>query len=336
MDKQWKGENIVNNKILSYLPDEVKVIIQKGFKYINEDIIEIRLRVNQPPEIITCKDKYFLNKEGKLHRFIDYKNHKKIFKLDKNILKKAILILSDHSLYALERQLREGFITIEGGHRVGFTGEVVTEDGLIKRIRNINSVNYRITREFPGVADKILDKIYNFKNDHIYNTLIISPPLCGKTTLLRDLVRLLSEGVRTLGILGKKVGVVDERSEIGGSYNGIPQNRIGYRTDILDNCPKSEGMMILIRSMSPEVIAVDEIGDKKDIKAIQNTLTAGVSLITTIHGESIESIKQRPGLEKIFKNKYFERYILLSRRKGIGTIEGIFDRRGGVVSGEYC
>lgn len=327
--------NPVNKKILSYLPDEVKQIINKTLKRINEDIIEIRLRVNQPPEIITSQNKYFLSKEGYPHQLIDYKTYRKIYKLDKSILKKAILILTDHSLYALERQLKEGFITIEGGHRIGFTGEVVTEAGFIKRIRNINSVNYRITRELPGVAHKVVDKIYNFKNDYVHNTLIISPPLCGKTTLLRDLVRLLSEGVSKLGISGKKVGVVDERSEIGGSYNGIPQNRIGYRTDILDNCPKSEGMLILIRSMSPEVIAVDEIGDKKDIKAIQDTLTAGVSLITTIHGESLKRIQQRPGLEKIFKNKFFDRYILLSRRKGIGTIEGIYDRQGGVVRGEY-
>ena len=322
----------MDKNLINYLPHEVKVLIKQAFKYLNEDIIEIRLRVNQPLEIITYYNKYFLNEEGQPKKSYEL-NKKNITQINSNLLKKAILILTEHSLYAVERQLKEGFITIEGGHRVGFTGEVVTESGSIKRIRNINSINYRITREVQGVGNNIVSKIYNFKRDYVYNTLIISPPLCGKTTLLRDLVRLLSEGVQSLGIEGKKVGVVDERSEIGGSYNGIPQNRIGYRTDLLDNCPKSEGMLLLIRSMSPEVIAVDEIGDERDIEAIQHTLNSGVSLITTIHGESLKGVQQRPGLDKIFTNKYFQRFIILSKRKGIGTIEGIYDRQGGVLSG---
>jgi stage III sporulation protein AA len=314
VDKPFERSGNMDKKLIGYLPDEVKKIIRRTLSWLTDEIIEIRLRVDQPLEVITYNNRYFLNKRG--YPMGDYNNKKKSFYIGSKILKKAILILTEHSLYALERQLKEGFITIEGGHRVGFTGEVVTEAGSIKRIRNINSINYRITREVTGAADKVVGKLYNFKNNIVYNTLIISPPLCGKTTLLRELIRVLSEGISSLGIEGKKLGVVDERSEIGGSYNGVPQNRIGYRTDLLDNCPKSEGMLILVRSMSPEVIAVDEIGDERDVESILHTLNAGVSLITTVHGESLDQVQQRPGLKKLFTNRSFQRYIILSKKKG--------------------
>ena len=317
----------IAGEIINYLPTEIAKIIRGTGIWLKQRIIEIRLRVNQPLQIITYFDEYFLSSEGKR---TDRLNSSYIVR--SHHLEKAFLILSRNSFYALERQLIEGFITIPGGHRVGFTGQVVVEKGEIKTIKKISSLNYRITREMPGIATKIIKKIYDRPNDSIYNTLIISPPLCGKTTLLRDLVRVISEGLPALGLRGKKIGVVDERSEIGGSYNGIAQNKIGKRTDLLDNCPKAQGMLLLIRSMSPEVIAVDEIGREEDVTAIQEAFNAGVSILTTVHGKDLSSLKARPSIRELLLSNVYQRFIILSKRQGIGTIDSIVDQEGkGVI-----
>ncbi len=311
----------MEQKLLSYLPVNIKKIVANAGNWLNDQLLEIRMRVNQPLQIIAYHNEYFLTPEGQKAE----KNNEPYIVTGKD-LKKAMLILTDNSIYAMQRQLREGFITVQGGHRVGFTGQVVLENGEIKSIKNINSLNYRVTREIIGMGNKVVPKIYNDKRDYYYSTLIISPPLCGKTTLLRDLIRLISSGVPELGIKGKKVGVVDERSELAGAYNGVPQNKIGTRTDLLDNCPKADGMLLLIRAMSPEIIAVDEIGRKEDIRAIEEAVNSGVSLITTVHGKDLNSLRARPRFQNLIK--YFKRFIILSKREGIGTIDNIINNMG--------
>ena len=309
------------NNILQHLPAKVKKIIQKINYDLNTEVLEIRLRINQPLQVVTYNNDFFITENGK-----KTVNNQKAYNVSREDIEEAKLILTKNSRYAMERQFQQGFITIKGGHRVGFTGEVIYENNHIKTIKNINSFNYRITREVIGAGKKIINKIYNNQRDSFYNTLIISPPLCGKTTLLRDLIRLISSGYKKIGTKGRNVGVVDERSEIAGSYNGIAQNNLGSRTDVLGNCPKSEGMMLLIRSMSPEVIAVDEIGGKKDVTAIKEVIKAGVTLITTIHGKNISSIKLKPGLRSLIKQKVFQRYLLLNQRDKIGTIKKVFNQ----------
>jgi len=310
----------MSRKILQYLPPKISNIINNLKFKLGKEILEIRLRVNQPLQIVTDSKHHYITQNGALTP-----DSSQGYCITGEDIKKAKLILTENSIYALKRQLKQGFITIPGGHRVGFTGEVIFENNEIKTIKNINSLNYRITREVIGSAKKIVKKIFNFRERRFFNTLIISPPICGKTTLLRDLIRIISYGEKSTGIKGRTVGVVDERSEIAGSYNGIPQNDIGPRTDVLDNCPKAEGMMLLIRSMSPEIIAVDEIGKKDDIKAIREVLNAGVTLITTIHGNSLPSLKLRSDVGGLIKDNLFQRYIILNKKKGIGTVEKILN-----------
>jgi stage III sporulation protein AA len=231
--------------------------------------------------------------------------------------------ISNYSLYAFEEEIRQGFITINGGHRIGIAGKIIIEDDVIKGMKHISFINVRLAHQVKGCADQVLPYIINQQGKGIYHTLIISPPRCGKTTLLRDIIRQLSDGSSLLA--GMSIGVVDERSEIGACYMGTPQNELGIRTDILDCCPKAKGMLMLIRSMSPQIIAVDELGSKEELEAIDYVIGCGCKLIATVHGSSLEDIRNKPTLGELIEKRLFERYIILSNVRGIGHLEEIYD-----------
>ncbi len=260
----------------------------------------------------------------------DYdKLHKNAYIILKNEIRETMEYISNFSLYAFEEEIKQGFITITGGHRVGIVGKAVLDDNKIKSIKHISFINIRLSHQIKGCGDKVLSYLLD-EYDNCYHTLIISPPRCGKTTLLRDVIRQLSNGNGRRP--GMTVGVVDERSEIGACYMGIPQNDLGIRTDVLDCCPKAKGMLMLIRSMSPSVIAVDEVGSGEDIDAIEYVMNCGCKLIATVHGNSIEDIKSKPILGKLVEERLFERYILLSNAKGVGHLEAIYDAHGNKIS----
>lgn len=282
-------------------------------------IYEIRLRVNAPLIVIYQGKEYFLTLEGELIR-----EEAKAYHVQTEDLKEMLEYISGYSLYAFEEEIRQGFLTIVGGHRVGIAGKTILDGNKIKSLKYISYINLRLSHQIKGCASPILP--YIIKNRQICHTLIISPPRCGKTTLLRDLIRQVSNGNRYMP--GVSVGVVDERSEIAGSYQGIPQNDLGIRTDVLDCCPKAEGMMMLIRSMSPEVVAVDELGDYEDIHAIESVIHCGCKLFATVHGSSIEDIKRKPLLQRLMQEKVFERYIVLYKKDCAGQIKAIYDERG--------
>ena len=191
-------------------------------------------------------------------------------------------------------------------------------------MKYISFINIRLSHQIKGCADPVMP--YIRQGSEIYHTLIISPPRRGKTTLLRDVIRQLSDGDRVYR--GMTVGVVDERSEIGACYMGIPQNELGIRTDILDCCPKVQGMLMLIRTMSPQVIAVDEIGSREDMEAMIHVMNCGCKLIATVHGSSIEDIRSKPILRKLLQERIFERYIVMNSQEQIGKIAEIFDCQG--------
>ena len=271
-----------------------------------EGVQEIRLRSGRP---------VFLKEAGK-SRFLDETP------LTTADIRETVSLLSAYSLYAFEEELRQGYLTIEGGHRVGFCGKAVLEQGEIRTLKQINALNIRIAGEQKGWGEKILP--FLMEGEAFCHTLIVSPPGCGKTTLLRDLVRCLSEGLRT-------VGVVDERGEIAPLRDGMPQMDVGPCTDVLEGCPKAKGMVLLLRSMSPDIIAVDELGRAEDISALEEVLNAGVRIIATAHGSDFDDIRQRPQLGTLVERRIFERYLFLSNRKGVGTLEEIRDRKGDII-----
>lgn len=277
------------------------------------EIEEIRLRANKPLILYKNNQGFFLDENGE----IKSENGLIVTKED---IEKIYLLMCDYSLYTMEEDIKQGFLTLRGGHRVGIAGKVVNEGGKIKTIKNISCLNIRIAKEVKGCALSLAKSIYK---DGIKHTLIVSPPGCGKTTILRDLVRLLSNGIKDIDLVGKKVTVVDERSEIASCYLGIPQNDVGIRTDVLDGCPKVEGLMMAVRTLSPDVIAVDEIGSIKDAEAIMDAINTGVKVISTVHGKDLDDVLKRRGIKLLFENECIDVVVFLSNKNGPGTIENI-------------
>ncbi len=239
-------------------------------------------------------------------------------------LEELISYVCASSLYAYEDEISRGYLTLPGGHRMGLVGEAVLEGGeQIRTLRHISGVNIRIAHEIIGAADGLLPEL--FRNGQLLNTLLLSPPGCGKTTLLRDLVRQLSDGSAYAG--GMTVGLVDERSEIAGCFAGIPQNDVGMRTDVLDGCPKAEGMLLLIRSMAPQVIAVDELGDAQELWAVRQALKCGCRILATMHAGSCDEAAERlAGGGRAGPGRIFSRYVMLARREGRCVVDAVLDR----------
>ena len=302
----------IKDKLINYFGKNIKVLLNNiDYKYF-EDIEEIRIRLDKSIIFKSFKKECYIYKDGSIsHIFLE----EKIYKPTIEDIAQTIETMGEYSIYALEQELKNGFITLKGGFRVGVAGKVIIENDKIKTIKNISSINIRIAREIKGCSNNIL-KYINIPK--IKSTMIISPPNCGKTTLLRDIIRNISDN-------GENVSIVDERSEISGTYMGKAQLDIGKRTDVLDRCSKAEGMIMLLRSMSPSVIAVDEIGSDKDIEAIEKIANSGIKIISTIHSYNIEDIKKKSNMKNILENKIFERYVVLNRKNGACNIDKIYD-----------
>lgn len=299
-------------RILNVLPGSIRRILhQEELEY--GYLQEIKLRTEKPL-LLTYKGS----------ELIPGRQRGQPYYVTRDDIREMLEYISNYSLYAYEEEMKQGFITIEGGHRIGMTGQAIVEGGKVKNLKYISSINVRMSHEILGCADTVFP--YITRQKRLCHTLIVSPPGCGKTTLLRDLIRQISTGNRY--IKGMSVGVVDERSEIGGCYMGVAQNQLGIRTDVLDGCPKAEGMIMIIRSMRPEIIAVDEIGTAEDVHAIEYAMHCGCKMLATVHSQSVEELKRRPMLGKMIEEERFERYIVLGCEQEVGRITGIYDERG--------
>ena len=294
---------INEDEILRVLPLDISSEI-KGY-LINESLQEIRIKANKPIIVNLSNKEVILDRSATT-----------------NDLKQILVRISNYSLYAYEEEIKQGYITIKGGHRIGMAGECVISQGEVKTIRNISSINMRICREVKGSSNEIMKFIVS--NDRVYNTLIISPPKCGKTTILRDMARNISNGMPINNLTGKKVSIIDERSEIASCFNGVPQLDVGIRSDILDNCFKKDGMIMAIRSLSPEVLICDEIGTDGDIEALNMAFNSGVNIVVTIHGYNIDDVYKRNVFKDLLEKSILERIVVLSSRRGPGTIENIY------------
>ncbi len=320
----------VQNDIMPYLIQSIKVILMKMDTEKLDNLQEIRMRAGKPLMAYYRNRDLFVTADGELS-----KDSKAAYIVTQSEIIKSVELMSENSVYAFQDEIKSGFITLKGGHRVGLSGRVILQEGQIRNIKDFNGLNIRVAKEISGCSSHLIRYIIKNNND-IYNTLIIGPPQCGKTTILRDVSKNLSNGLEELDFVGLKIGIVDERSEIAACSKGIPQNDVGFRTDVMDSCPKAPGMEMLLRSMSPNIIITDEIGTRGDKDAIMKVLNSGVKIIASAHGYNISELKMREELLALIKAGTFERYIVLSSNNGPGTLEEVIDSQLAVIYRRCC
>ncbi|MBA2132911.1 stage III sporulation protein AA [Capillibacterium thermochitinicola] len=305
-------------QVLPFLVPRIRWALERFRRAVPEKwakLEEIRLRAEQPLQV-EVGESLLVTADG-----VPTIRPEQALKVEAPDVLRTVQLMGGNSLYTLEEELREGFITLAGGHRVGLAGECLVGRGALLRLKRVTSINIRIARQLKGIGRRLLP--YLTMGDRPLRTIIISPPQAGKTTLLRDLVRSFSNGEGVPAPV--KVGLVDERGEVAGSYRGVPQLDVGMRTDVLTGCPKREGVFLLLRSMGPQLIATDEIGRPGDLDLIEEILNMGVGFITTAHAWDTKDFARRPSLQRLWSRGLVERVVLLSRRLGPGTLEGVWN-----------
>lgn len=303
-------------EVLAYLPVTLRTLLEQIPAHITRQVWEIRVRQDRPLSVVTGQGNIFVDKAGRL-----VADPHAAYRVSRDECHLALQLMTKSSLYVVEDNLRAGFLTLPGGHRVGVAGTAFVEDHQVKAVRQVSQFNIRIAREVPGAASPVLPHLFD-ASGHLLSTLVISPPACGKTTMIRDIARQLSWGCP-----GKwrsyRVVIIDERSEIAACWQGTPQNDVGPCTDVLDGYPKPNAAMLAIRSLSPEVLVTDELGAETDAAAVSAAGVAGISVIASIHAATLEDVRRRPGGRQLLAAGVFRRLVTLSQRKGPGSLENV-------------
>lgn len=290
--------------MLKYLSPVLRGIVNQASL---SKLEEVRIRLNRPLMVKDESGFLFLSVTGQpsaaQHSYM----------VTKDDLDRTLQLITENSWYAWEQEIQGGYLTLPGGHRVGIGGQAVYSGGQLKTIKNIASLNFRQARAVVGAADPIISQIVT-RGGYIRSTLIVSPPGCGKTTLLRDLTRQVAN-------FGLQIVVIDERSEIASCYLGVPQLDVGVQTDVLDGYVKEIGVHHALRALGPQVVVTDEIGHGGDARILSELARSGVKVIATCHGDSWEQLKGRSWAKESLE--MFELVVILSRRQGPGTIESV-------------
>ena len=300
-------------QLLPFLPPELRKALSDLDAAALAGLEEVRLKTERPVLLRFDGCERFLGSGG----LTDDMNDARPF--SRQDMKKTMLLLSQSSVYAFSEELRRGYITLPGGHRAGFAGRAVLEKGALRTLKDVSSVNLRVARALPGAGKSVLSRL-PLAGGALPSALLVAPPRAGKTTLLRDLTRLLSDGI---GVGPVRVGLADERSELAACRDGVPQLDVGLRTDVVDGCPKAEAMLLLLRSMGPEVLVTDELGREEDGAAVAEAAMSGVSVLATAHARNAAEARQRPLLRRLLGEGYFRYLVVLSRRLGPGTVEEV-------------
>ena len=288
------------------LPNEIYDVLKSrvNLKTINE----IRLRADKPIVLSIGSQRIFLGKQGVTG------NLKEATFASKIMIEDIIFRASECSIYSVNEQLKRGYLVTHGGIRLGIGGDLIEEAGKVKTMTNFSSINIRL----PHVVNNCSLTAFNYivTENGILNTLVISPPGAGKTTFLRDFVCQLSERNLAYNVL-----LLDERGELDLGEEGS----IGNFSDKISFASKKIGFENGIRALAPNLIVTDELGQREDAEAVEFAVNSGVSILASVHSDSMESFFKKPHFETLIKNKVFKRYVLLSMRNGPGTLEGIYN-----------
>lgn len=309
------------SELRPYLPQKVTMALA-GFEKKHE-ITEIRLRRGQPLAVCCGHEVYCLGEDGTAA------SPENAMLLSDEMMREGWRLVTSSSVYALEEELKRGYVTLKGGHRVGIAGTAVRKDGMVKTQKDVASFNYRCAKEWKNCGRSLLP--YVLRDGGFENTLLFSPPGCGKTTLLRDLTRQLSRGSSLLP--PQNITVVDERSEIAAVHRGKPRYDVGPFTDVLNGFPKDVGISLALRSLAPSILVTDEIGSYEDRGAVEDAVRCGVRLLLTAHGGTLQELLHRPVLRELLEAGVFRYLIALSGVPRPGTIRQIYcrrEQRGGV------
>lgn len=298
------------SRIKGYLPERIRKAVEKISPETASCLEELRINAGGPLNGVFSGFDRFITEEGFFTSLPDDALH-----VTREEVEDLFYRLCEHSLYAYQDEIARGFLTLKGGCRAGICGRVIYQGQTVRGMRDVSSVCIRISRELKGCAEEVFPFIRSGRYD-IYNTMIISPPRCGKTTMLRDICRIISTGSEKADFAGLRTVVIDERSEIAACYRGIPQNDCGPRTDVLDGCRKPEGIEMALRGMSPAVIIMDELGTRQDAESIKMAWNAGTRIVATAHAYDTDDFKRRLGFDILTGENGFERYIVLGIHNG--------------------
>lgn len=284
--------NTTFSNITRYLPQNLRTNAQRADW---THALELRLRCGRAMSMLMPDGERSLGGEAVTAQDLDH----------------LVLAASRGSIYAVQDSLAQGYITLEGGHRLGLCGSAVMENGRVKSLTRLSGASLRLARQVPGAADQAMALLPR----PISSTLIVGPPGCGKTTLLRDLIRQLSDRE------GLEISLVDERGEVAACRLGQPELEVGSRTDVLSGCPKAQGMLMMLRAMNPRVIAVDEVTDPRDIEAIRVCAGCGAAIIATAHGSSRHEMARRGLYRELFDLGVFQNLLFIHPQTRNVTLE---------------
>lgn len=288
------------SSVYAYLPPRILSAVTAVPKSELDEVREIRLRLGRKLTLTAGSKEFFLHSDGTLTL-----SGETAIDITSGDIEYIYQLAMRNSLHSFQREITHGYITVQGGCRIGFCGTAVLDPNnqyKVENVKDISSVNIRIAREIIGCADEIYQNIFSQRPTSL---LIAGPPSSGKTTLLRDLARQLGNIC--------SVSIIDERNELAGTFDKRNNNDVGIKTDVFTSYNKYEGIMTAVKVMSPVYLLCDEIGSREDLKALEYAVNSGVNLVATCHAASIEELRKKPVIRKLIKLRAFDRIILLSQ-----------------------